>query len=108
MLTLLLAALLAAAPSLRAESPPLGPIPAEAQGPNIDPAAATRAYLNTIPPDAKARSDAYFEGGYWLILWNALLGAALSLLVLFAGWSAKWRDWTERATRFCFFNDSVY
>ena len=95
-------------PSARAELPPLGPIPAEASGPSIDPAAATRAYLATIPPEAKTRSDAYFEGGYWLILWNALLSVALSLLVLFAGWSARWRDWTERVSRFRFVRYALY
>lgn len=84
------------APVARADSPPLGPIPAEASGPNIDPAAATRAYLATIPPEAKVRSDAYFEGGYWLILWNALLGVGVCLLVLATGWSAAWRDFVAR------------
>src|SRR5213596_997590 len=64
-----------------------------------DPAAATRAWLDTIPPDEKARSDAYFEGGYWLILWNFLAGAAISLLLLPTGWSAKMRDVSERITR---------
>jgi hypothetical protein len=37
---------------------------------------ATRAYLDRIPPDKKARSDAYFEGGYWLQLWQFLYGSA--------------------------------
>jgi hypothetical protein len=23
-----------------------------------------------VPPEQRARSDAYFEGGYWLILWD--------------------------------------
>lgn len=35
----------------------------------FDPEAATRAYLATVNGAARARSDAYFEGGYWLILW---------------------------------------
>ena len=30
--------------------------------------AATQAYLATVPEAARLRSDAYFEGGYWLIL----------------------------------------
>lgn len=84
---------------LRAESPPLGPIPAEASGPSIDPAAATRAYLAAIPAEAKAKSDAYFEGGYWLLLWNALLNAGIGLLLLATGWSAAWRDRARRFVR---------
>ncbi len=56
------AALCCHAPRSLADSPPLGPIPAAATGPHIDPVAATRAYLATIPAEAKANSDAYFEG----------------------------------------------
>ena len=78
--------------AVRADLPPLGPIPAEAAGPNIDPAAATRAYLATVPAAAHARSDAYFEGGEWLILWDFLVASAIALLMLNAGWSAAWRD----------------
>ncbi len=78
--------------ALQAAPVPLGPIPAEAAGPTIDPAAATRAYLATIPAAAKVRSDAYFEGGYWLILWNFLLTSGILLLMLNARWSVAWRD----------------
>ena len=90
--SLLFGMMLCAVAATRADSPPLGPIPPEATGPNIDPVAATRAYLATVPAAAHARSDAYFEGGYWLVLWNALLSSAISLLLLNAGWSARWRD----------------
>jgi STE24 endopeptidase len=46
-------------------------VPAEAQAsPHFDATAATNAYLAQIPPDKTARSDAYFEGGYWMILWD--------------------------------------
>src|SRR5437588_976197 len=65
-----------------------------------DPAAATRAWLDTIPPDEKARSDAYFEGGYWLILWNFLLTAAIALLLLTTRLSTRIRDVAARVTRF--------
>ncbi|PYU86839.1 MAG: hypothetical protein DMG51_04280 [Acidobacteria bacterium] len=51
-------------------------------------------------PPARARSDAYFEGGYWLILWDFLYGAALYLFLLRFGWSAAMRNFAERATRF--------
>ena len=66
----------------------------------VDPAAATRAWLETVPAEKRARSDAYFEGGYWLILWNFLLGAAISLLLLESGLVGSLRDFAERTTRF--------
>ena len=42
-----------------------------AHGFDVD--AATRAYLDTLQGAARAKSDAYFEGGYWLPLWGALV-----------------------------------
>lgn len=73
--------------------------PAAQPSAHFDAVAATNAYLATLPPSAKARSDAYFEGGYWLILWDLLYGAAMMLLLLFTGWSARMRDVAERITR---------
>ena len=64
------------------------------------PLAATNAYLAQIPADKTARSDAYFEGGYWLILWDFLYGAVVALLLLNLRWSARMRDLAERVTRF--------
>jgi STE24 endopeptidase len=34
----------------------------------LDPVAATNAYLASVLAETRARSDAYFEGGYWLQL----------------------------------------
>jgi len=65
---------------------------------SFDPVEATKAWLNTVPADKRAKSDAYFEGGYWLILWNFLLGAAIGILLLASKWSARLRDFAERAT----------
>jgi len=77
------------------------PIPPAAQASeHFDLAAATNAYLATIPPDKRARSNAYFEGGYWLILWDFLVGAGICLLLLATGWSAWMRGLAERLTRF--------
>ena len=67
---------------------------------SLDPAAATRTWLETVPAEKRAWSDAYFEGGYWLTLWNFLLGAAISLLLLGSGLSARLREFTARTTRF--------
>src|SRR2546426_4697164 len=67
---------------------------------SLDPAAATKAWLATVPRDQREKSDAYFEGGYWLLLWNFLLVAAISVLLLESGISARLRDFAERAARF--------
>src|SRR5258708_6864930 len=94
-----------AQPASAPPSPPASPavivIPPAAQpSAHFDVEAATEAYLAQIPPAAKARSDAYFEGGYWLILWDFLFAAVISLILLSAGWSAAMRNHTERLTRF--------
>jgi STE24 endopeptidase len=76
-------------------------VPAEAQAtPHFDATAATNAYLAQIPADKTARSDAYFEGGYWMILWDFLYGVAVALLLLNLRWSARMRYLAERVTRF--------
>lgn len=67
---------------------------------SADPAAATRAWLDTVPADKRAQSDAYFEGGYWLILWNFLVSAAIALLLLNTRISARLRDFAENRTAF--------
>lgn len=76
--------------------------------PGADPATATRAWLDTVPPEKRAKSDAYFEGGYWLILWNFLLGAAISLFLLGSRISARLRDSAERTTRFKAMQVAIY
>jgi STE24 endopeptidase len=65
----------------------------------FDVKAATDAYLATVPSDKKARSDAYFEGGYWLILWDFLMVAAIYFFFLQSGLSARLRDLAQRLTR---------
>jgi STE24 endopeptidase len=71
-----------------------------ASGPAFDPVAATDAYLATVAGEKRARSDAYFEGGYWLQLWDFLLGVAVNLALLATGVSRRLRDLAVRATRF--------
>jgi STE24 endopeptidase len=65
----------------------------------FDPVAATRAYLATVTGPDKARSDAYFEGGYWLLAWDFLLGLAVNLALLASGLSRRMRDLAERVVR---------
>src|SRR6476661_7490653 len=66
----------------------------------LDPAAATQAWLATVPSDEREKSDAYFEGGYWMILWNFLLAVAISIFLLASGISARLRDFSQRVTGF--------
>jgi Zn-dependent protease with chaperone function len=70
--------------------------------------AATNAYLAQIPQAATARSDAYFEGGYWFLLWDFLYGAAIALVLLNFRWSARMRDLAERVTRFSPLQTAAY
>ncbi len=79
--------------------PPSLEIPVAARpGPNFDVRAATDAWLATIPPDKRARSDSYFEGGYWLQLWDFVVSAAIMLLLLQTRLSARMREWAARVT----------
>jgi len=97
---LLASCLMISAPLLSAQPGPTPLTNAPKTVASLDPAAATRAWLETVPAGKRAQSDAYFEGGYWLILWNFLVGAAISLLLLGSGLSARLRNLAERITRF--------
>ncbi|HEV2721034.1 MAG TPA: M48 family metallopeptidase [Thermoanaerobaculia bacterium] len=97
------------ASSVRSAMPEKLTIPPEAQpSAHFDAEAATKAYLAEMPAAARARSDAYFEGGYWLELWDFLYGVAVALLLLTLRWSARMRDLAERMTRFKPLQTAIY
>jgi STE24 endopeptidase len=74
-------------------------IPTAAQwSASFDVNAATQAWLGTISGAQRLQSDAYFNGGYWLLLWNLLWGLGVAALLLSGRRSARIRNWTERAT----------
>jgi STE24 endopeptidase len=99
-LVVLLAVLLAA-PAARAatEEHATTIVPAAAQTRPLDPEKATDAYLALYSGEKRAQSNAYFEGGYWLILWNFLYGLGVAGLLLWSGFSARMRNWAERLIR---------
>lgn len=74
------------------------PAPAAAPVP-FDVEAATRSYLDRLTPEQKHRSDAYFEGGYWLQLWDLVYGLAVAWILLNFGVSSRMRAPATRLAR---------
>jgi STE24 endopeptidase len=54
--------------------------------------AAVNAWLSQLTPEQKSRSDSYFEGGYWIILWDFLAGVVVAWIFLSLGLS----NWIKR------------
>ena len=73
---------------------------------NVD--AAVEQYLAKMPPARRAQSNAYFEGGYWLLLWDFLLTVIVMWLLLHLRWSARMRSMAERVTRFRPLQTAIY
>lgn len=53
----------------------------------FDPYEATQKYLSTLTPEQKSKSDAYFEGGYWLLLRNMIYEIMVAWILLSLGLS---------------------
>jgi len=66
--------------------------------PKFDAARATSGYLARIAGPARAQSNAYFEGGYWLSLADLAWTLGVSGLLLWLGLSARIRDWVAERT----------
>ena len=108
---LVFAALLALALPLRAQESQQGPraapvthvevqqLPPVDSTPLFDAGKATDKYLARVSGPARAKSDAYFEGGYALQLADLLYGLAVAGLLLWLGLSTRIRDWAAERTR---------
>jgi STE24 endopeptidase len=55
----------------------------------FDAIAATQQYIDKLSPEQKAKSDAYYEGGYWTILWEFVIEIVTAWIFLSLGLS-KW------------------
>jgi STE24 endopeptidase len=62
----------------------------------FDANAATEAYLATVSGEARAKSDAYFEGNYRLILIDAAYAMGVALILLFTRLASGMRSLAER------------
>lgn len=68
--------------------------------PSFDVNAAVETYLAKMSAAQRERSNAYFEGGYWLGLCDFLFSSVVMWLLLSLGWSGGMRNLAERLTRF--------
>lgn len=77
----------------------LAPSAAFAAALPFDPDAATRAWLDTMGPEATARSNAYFEGGYIIGFLGPILSILVSLAMMMLGWAKGVRNWLEKTVK---------
>ena len=55
----------------------------------FNPNTATQEYLSILTPEQKSKSDSYFEGKYWLMLWNMVYAFVVAWIFLSLGLS-RW------------------
>ena len=93
-----------------ANAAPLAPVvpPGAEASKQFNVEVATNAWLAKVAAPDRQKSDAYFEGGFWLILWDFLATAGVMLLLLETKASAWMRDFAERATHVRFLQYWIY
>ncbi len=95
------------APTTQVEVGTLPPISDPAPA-TLDVAKAVDGYLATISGEKRARSDAYFEGGYYLLVVDLLYALAVSAILLWSRFSAAMGDLAKRVTRSKFWQVPIY
>jgi STE24 endopeptidase len=99
---------LAAQPIVRDLPPGLQIPAAAATGPSFDVDTATASYLGLLSPEQRRSSDRYFEGGYWLQLWELLWSVGACVLLLITGISRRMSDWSQRISRRKWISTPIY
>jgi STE24 endopeptidase len=104
------AALSAVDAAIVRDLPPGLHVPEQAiAGPTFDVDRATAAWLDTLSPEQRSLSDAYFEGGYWLQVWQFLYnGLGVLAILLLTGLSRRMRDLAERTSNRPLINVAIY
>jgi STE24 endopeptidase len=69
----------------------------------FDPEVATREWLATMGPEATARSNSYFEGGYWIQFVSPIIGFIVAFAILQLGFADKLRTWLKSTVKVYFF-----
>src|SRR6202049_5091160 len=100
---------LAGSTAIVRDLPPGLHVPEQAiAGPTFDVDRATAAWLDTLSPEQRSLSDAYFEGGYWFLLWDLLYGLGVVAVLLLSGFSRRMRDLAERISKRPLINVAIY
>jgi STE24 endopeptidase len=73
--------------------------PAMAAALPFNPEEATQAWLATLGPEATARSNSYFEGGYIIDFASTALSIIVAGLMLVLGWARGVRAWIEKTLK---------
>jgi STE24 endopeptidase len=74
----------------------------------FDAAAETERYLASVKGEARAKSDAYFEGGYTLDAIDAGIGVVMAALIMFLGVARGMKAIAERITSWPFVHTFVF
>ena len=75
---------------------------------NFDAEKATDAYMARISPTEKARSDAYFEGGYFLLVVDLFYTLIIAGLLLWLKVSSRMREFATAITRHRWLQAPIY
>ena len=109
LLTVSAAAISSADAAIVRDLPPGLHVPEQAiAGPAFDVDRATAAWLDMLSPEQRSLSDGYFEGGYWLQLWDLLYSVSVFAALLFSGFSLRMRDLAERISKRPLINVALY
>ena len=74
---------------------------------SFNPDIETQKYLNTLTPEQKEKSDAYFEGGYWISLWEYLMEVLIAWIFLSLGLS-RWMKKRVKKVRYINVQNFIY
>src|ERR1700748_2585733 len=86
----------------------MGTLPVMDTTPTFDAEKATDRYLAKVSGAARAKSDAYFEGGYELEILDLIYALVVAGLLLWLQISTRIRDWAEDHTRSLIYQVMIY
>lgn len=101
-------ALHAAEPAPSVSAAPFDPDKAHAAAQIQDPEAATRAYLDSVSPERRAKTKSYANGNYVLRIVDFVFTSALMVALIVLGISVRFRNLARRITRVRALQSALY